>query len=195
MATLVEATSTLISDFSSHPLHAVALRNELLDRASAVSSNNNNNALARSTATNSGNATENFTSYTNLSDGSSAYSVDPNDLRRLDSEVELFKTHFAQVKMQWIESNVKRRTLEKLLQGNASHDIIDDAQHTQSEADRLQSKQALQAKKAEANEIRRQIEQVAKELDECRSHFNRLSSSMLDGCDQSSSASTLDALH
>lgn len=163
-ALLVESTSALISDFSSHPLHAVALRNELLDRAAnnnTEQSNNNSNALARST-------TENLTSYTNLSDGS-GYSVDPTDLKRLDAEMELFKTHFTQVKMQWLESNVKRRTLEKLLQDNAGEEMVTQAQQIESEAARLKSKEALQAKKAEAEAVRKQIEVVAKELDDCMS--------------------------
>jgi hypothetical protein len=66
-----------------------------------------------------------------------------------------------------MESNVKRRTLEKLFQENAGQDIITSAHQMESEADRLKSKQALQAKKAETMAIRRQIEVVAKELDDC----------------------------
>jgi hypothetical protein len=122
--------------------------------------------LARST-------TENFTSYTNLSDGS-GFSVDPNDLKRLDGDMERYKTYFGQVKLQWLETLLKRKTLQKLL-GTLSEEEKDGIEgiitleHVQMlEEERSKQKHELKRSKAEADVFSQKVAELAKQLDMCK---------------------------
>ena len=161
---LVEASNALITGFTGHAMHALALKNELLDRNNSSNGHNatsDANPLGRSTAT------ESYTSYTNLSDGSSAYTVDPNDLKRLDDEMALFKTHFSHVKMQWIESSVKRKTLERLLDASVAEEagLVSRDMLAEMERERDASKHGLKERKVQAESLRRDIHLVAGQLD------------------------------
>jgi len=167
---LIDGTETLLTGFSQHKLYAVELKNELLERASREHEQQQQSQLARST-------TENLTSYTNLSDGS-GFSVDPNDLKRLDGDMERYKTYFSQVKLQWLETLLKRKTLQRLL-GTLPEDEQDGIEgiitleHVQMlEEARGKQKQELKQSKAEAEQLSLKIAEIAEELDICR--FQRL---------------------
>lgn len=164
---LIDETNALLTGFSQHKLYAVELKNELLERASKEheQQQQQQSHLARST-------TENLTSYTNLSDGS-GFSVDPNDLRRLDGDMERYKTYFSQVKLQWLETLLKRKTLQRLL-GTLSEDEQDGIEgiitleHVQMlEEARSKQKMDLKQSKAEAEQLSVRIAGIAKELDIC----------------------------
>lgn len=164
--TLIDGTDALLSGFPQHKLYAVELKNELLERASREHEQQQQSQLARST-------TENLTSYTNLSDGS-GFSVDPNDLKRLDGDMERYKTYFSQVKLQWLETLLKRKTLQRLL-GTLPEDEQDGIEgiitleHVQMlEEARSKQKQELKQTKAEAAQLSVKIAEIAKELDICR---------------------------
>lgn len=163
---LLGPANLLLTGFAQQKLYAVELKNELLERASREDEQQKQqqSQLARST-------TENFTSYTNLSDGS-GFSVDPNDLKRLDSDIERYKIYFSQIKLQWLETLLKRKTLQRLL-GTLSEDEQDGIEgiitqeHVQMlEDERSKQKQALKASKAEAEELREHVTELAKQLDE-----------------------------
>lgn len=164
--TLIDKTNALLTGYSQHKLYAVELKNELLERASREHEQQQQSQLARST-------TENLTSYTNLSDGS-GFSVDPNDLKRLDGDMERYKNHFSQVKLQWLETLLKRKTLQRLL-GTLSEDEQDGIEgiitleHVQMlEEARSKQKQELKQSKAEAEQLSFKIAEIAKELDVCK---------------------------
>lgn len=164
--TLIDKTNALLTGYSQHKLYAVELKNELLERASREHEQQQQSQLARST-------TENLTSYTNLSDGS-GFSVDPNDLKRLDGDMERYKNHFSQVKLQWLETLLKRKTLQRLL-GTLSEDEQDGIEgiitleHVQMlEEARSKQKQELKQSKAEAEQLSFIIVEIAKELDVCK---------------------------
>ena len=156
---LVDSTNALLQQFSTHPLHAIALRNELHSRVEAEAEPQPH-ALARST-------TENLTSYTNLSDGSS-YSIDPNDLKRLSGDLEAYKTYFGQVKFQWMESNVKRRYLQRLLgqqQDEAEQGIVLQRDCESLEEVRGAKKEQLGSRKVQAEQLRGRVREVTIALD------------------------------
>ncbi|KAK9898607.1 hypothetical protein P389DRAFT_167128 [Cystobasidium minutum MCA 4210] len=163
--TLIDTTNELLTGFSQHKLYAVDLKNELLERASREheQQQQQQSQLARST-------TENLTSYTNLSDGS-GFSVDPNDLKRLDGDMERYKSYFSQVKLQWLETLLKRKTLQRLL-GTLPEDEQDGIEgiitleHVQMlEEVQSKQKQELKQSKAEAEQLSLKVAVMAKELD------------------------------
>lgn len=166
--TLIDTTNELLTGFSQHKLYAVDLKNELLERASREheQQQQQQSQLARST-------TENLTSYTNLSDGS-GFSVDPNDLKRLDGDMERYKNYFSQVKLQWLETLLKRKTLQRLL-GTLPEDEQDGIEgiitleHVQM-LEEAQSKQKMELKhsKAQAEQLSLKVAEMAKELDICK---------------------------
>lgn len=165
--TLIDTTNELLTGFSQHKLYAVDLKNELLERASREheQQQQQQSQLARST-------TENLTSYTNLSDGS-GFSVDPNDLKRLDGDMERYKSYFSQVKLQWLETLLKRKTLQRLL-GTLPEDEQDGIEgiitleHVQMlEEVQSKQKQELKQSKAEAEQLSLKVAVMAKELDIC----------------------------
>ena len=149
MATLVEQTNSILSTFASHQLHSLQLRNDLLARA-----DNEAAGLARST-------TENLTAYTNIRDGSS-YSVDPSDLRRLTGDFEAYKRHLTQIKYMWLESNVKRSYLERLLGlTDDGQSVVTQKDCEQLEAEREANKASLKRKKMEARDVQGRIAKKA----------------------------------
>lgn len=155
MTTLVESTNALIHRFTNQALHASQLRNDLLARAEAGADGGDATALARST-------TESMTSYTNLSDGTS-YAVDP---ATLNSDLDAYTRHLTQIKYMWLESNIKRSYLERVLglteDGQAP---VTQADCERAEVERTAAKASLKQKKLQAEEARREMAEVSRRLD------------------------------
>jgi hypothetical protein len=161
MAATVASTKEVLEGFTSHHLNVIALRNELQAR---VEREEQQSTLAKST-------TENMTSYTNLSD---TYSVDPTDLHRLSEDLNQYKQYFGQVKFQWMESNVKRKFLQKLLgqlddseqqDQDGIQGLVMQSDCERAEEQRVIKKAQLKEKKANAEQLRDTIRHITKEID------------------------------
>lgn len=164
---LIDRTNTYINAFSAHPLHAVGLRNDLLSRAEQENDNNNNSNNNSSGLGKSTSQTENYTSYTNLSDQSNYNTlVDPTDLKKLDADLEVYKSYYSKIKLQWLESNIKKKWLVKLLDPSMSAQIITQQDCETLEQQRGPKKEAITALKDQADQLRSEIGTLGKEVDE-----------------------------
>lgn len=173
---LIESSNALIEGFSSYPLYALQLRAQL-----SKSAENNSDADAHAALAKSTNYTDNFTSYTGISDSSSASNgappLDPNDLARINADVESSKNYLTQVKVNWLESNVKTRYVMRLLdmmEDDSQRGPVMQSDNEKLEESRIQKKAVLKRVKREAEALRTQVEVTAKQLDEGASPYNHL---------------------
>ncbi|GAA94881.1 hypothetical protein E5Q_01536 [Mixia osmundae IAM 14324] len=93
--------------------------------------------------------------------------VDPEDVRRVASDISAFKSHLPKMKFAWIESNIQRRYMSKAFSDDVSQ------RKTITQAVNDASEQACMAKKAELKATKRRAEALERDFSEAAILFQR----------------------